>query len=391
MRCQECGESARDVSLRYCENCGAKMPVAPDRRTSARPALKDGGVPAGEVSSRTVTRDASEPPRASPLPPEPERPSGPAYDGPAVLAHVPGHSPSVLAVGLQWLAVLLPIIPLFSSVGALGSLIVLFGGWFVVARELRDAGMKHGLFDWVPEPLMHPAVPAVYALASVALAVRMLGLGITPLLWLVAAGVLVYDQYRKIYVGEAGWSRYFEPRQLLHGTALVTLAGVGVCLVALYFNWVPARIISHTGGPVPRGPSQLQVVDAPSSSSDFLYNLLNAPEDAGWDRPGAVALELVLFALLALLALRPEVPRPAWLRFAPLGAVVLALVWMLVFGGVMAGPLVFLIGLALVGIGSVVQAFVPQEAEEPPHDESFPGSYEDPPEEPAPDDSEEAG
>ena len=379
MQCKECGESAKDITLRYCENCGAKMPVAPTRGTSTRPTLLD------DAPGRTVTRDASESPaRPGTRPPVREEPArlddSPPYDGPAALRHVPGHSPSVLGIGLLVLAVACSL--LLAGVGAFWSLFTVLGGWLVTAREMRDAGQKNGLVDWVPESLMRPAVPALYTVVAVALAIRMLGVGLTPLLWLLGAGLLAADQYRKVFAGEEGFSRLFEPRQLLRGTAVVAVLGVIVCLVALFLTWVPGRAPRSSPAGVTRAaPAELRVQDRTPPSSDFVYTLLDQPQDAGWDQPGAVTLELLLLGVLALLALRPEVEVPGWLRFAPIGVVVLGLGWTLVFGGLVAGALLFLVGLGVVGFASVIRAFMPQVAEAPyPEDELAPeGSFEEPP------------
>jgi hypothetical protein len=287
---------------------------------------------------------------------DPGRPAAPPYDGPLWLAHVPGHSPSVLGVGLLGVALVLSLLPFFGGVGTLGSLAVFVGGWLVTARELRAAGVRHGLVDWVPDALLHPAVPAVYAVVTLGLAIRMLGFGITPLLWLGGAGLIGYDQYRKVYVGETGWGRLFEPRQLLRGTSPVALGGVVLCLASLFLTWTPG---GSSSGPVPtpQGPPGLLVMDAPRPSEDVLYDLLAEAYDKGWDKPLAELVELLLLAVLILLALRPEVSRPGWVRFAPIAVVVVGLVWTLACGALLPGPLLFLAGLAAVGFAGVYQAF----------------------------------
>ncbi|WP_257457040.1 zinc ribbon domain-containing protein [Archangium lipolyticum] len=370
MRCKECGERAQDPTLRYCENCGAKMPTPPPgsiRRTSTgTTAVQTTGRSRSTSTARAVqARDEAEDTNPGPRRvrvddadehTDPGRPAAPPYDGPLWLAHVPGHSPSVLGVGLLGIALVLGILPFFASVGALSALAVVAGGWLVTAREMRAAGARHGLVDWVPDSLLHPAVPAVYTVLTVGLAIRMLGIGLTPLLWLGGAGLIGYDQYRKVYAGESGWSRLFEPRQLVRGTSGLALGGVVLCLVSLFLTWTPGR--SYSGPvPTPQGPPGLQVVDAPRPSDDVVYSLLAEAYDKGWDKPLAEMVELLLLAVLALLALRPEVARPGWLRFAPLAVVVIGLVWTLACGALLAGPLLFIGGLAAVGFAGVYQAF----------------------------------
>ncbi|WNG27536.1 hypothetical protein F0U62_28590 [Cystobacter fuscus] len=365
MQCQECGEIARDVALRYCENCGAKMPAPPPgvRRTGARPALPAersaaparAALPGDETDEQPeiapVRRVAREPEHA-----EPEAPRGPPYDGPIWLAHVPAHSPSVLGVGLLAVALVLSILPFFADVGPLWSLVTLAGGWLVVARELRAVGERHALVDWVPDSLLHPAVPALYAVVVVVLAIRMLGVGITPVLWAGGAALIGFDQYRKVYVGEDGWSRFFDPRQLRVGMAPVALAGVALCLLSLFLSWesrpTSAAVRGSSGG-----APQLRVMDQTPASSDVVYNLLDMPHDAGWDQPLSVFVALLLVGVLGLMALRPEVPRPEALRFAPLGVLVVCLAWM-IFNGVLSwGPVLFLVGLVATGFVSVYGSF----------------------------------
>jgi hypothetical protein len=98
-------------------------------------------------------------------------------------------------------------------------------------------------------------------------------------------------------------------------------------------------------------------VDAPRPSDEVLYDLLAEAYDTGWDKPLAELVELLLLGVLVLLALRPEVARPGWLRFASLAVVVVGLVWTLTCGALLPGPLLFLAGLAAVGFAGVYQAF----------------------------------
>ncbi|WP_375773128.1 hypothetical protein NR798_20300 [Archangium gephyra] len=355
MHCKECGEGARDETLRYCENCGAKMPPPPPPGAIRRTTTGVGAVTSGRTRSTAAARAIPAPAsdEAEDTDPGLHSPKAPPYEGPAWLAHVPGHSPSVVGVGLLALALVLFI---FGSVGSFWSLVVVVGGWVVTAREMREAGQKHALVDWVPDTLLHPAVPALFAVVVAALALRMLGIGLTSMLWLGGAVLLGVDQYRKVYAGPDGWSRLFELRALLRGTAPVALAGVALCLLSLFLTWVPVGT-TRSAGPVPMAPPELHVVDAPTPSDDFVYSLIGESEDKGWDQTFSVGMELLLLGVLGLMALRPEVPRPDWLRLAPIGVVVLGLVWTLVQGGLLLGPVLFLVGLAAMGFAAVYGAF----------------------------------
>lgn len=368
MQCKECGEIARELTLRYCENCGAKMPPPPppgSRRTGTRAAIQTSGRARGTGTVRALpasneaedTDPGLRPVRAEAedVRTDPGRPAALPYDGPVWLAKVPGHSASVVGVALLAMALVLSL--LFQGVGPFWSLVTFAGGWLVTAREVGAAGQRHPLVDWVPESLRSPLVPALYAVVVAGLAVRMLGFGFTPLLWLGGAVLLGTDQYRKVFAGEDGWSRLFEPRRLLRGLGPVALGGVALCLAALFLTWLPGQAPKGSTGPVPAGPPELHVVDAPRPSDDVVYSWFDESYDKGWDQPFSVAVELLLVAMLGLMALRPEVPRPDWLRFTPIGVVVLGLVWTLVHGGLSLGPLLFLAGLAATGFAAVYGAF----------------------------------
>lgn len=369
-QCKECGEVAQDINLRYCENCGAKMPPPPPPRvrTQTNISVQTTGRSRTGMALKAIdpaARPEAAAPRPKAVPPpdadeqtDPGRPLAPPYEGPAWLARVPGHSPSVVGVGLMGVALVLGILPFFAGVGPFWGMVIALGGWLVTAREMYDAGQRHPLVDWVPPALLRPLVPALYTAVALGLAFRMLGFGLTPLLWLGGAGLLAKDQYGKVYAGQNGYGRFFEPRQLTRGATVAALAGVALCLVALFFTWEHTRQVTSTG-PVPSAPPELRVVDAPRPADDFVYSLF-ASSDAGWDQPFAETLEMLLLAMLGLLALRPEVQRPAWLRFAPIGVVVLGLVFTLKFGGLSLGPVLFLVGLGGVGFAGAYRAFSPE-------------------------------
>lgn len=365
MRCPECGE-ASDGRLKYCENCGAKMPVSPQQATGSRPALRASrpsratSEPAyaaeilEEVEAHSRPHAVGDAPELDPEDKTDPGVSRPPYEGPKWLEHVPAHSPSVLGVGLIALALVLSILPFFHGAGVLGSLLALAAGGLLVARELREAGEAPGFTDVVPEVLLRPEVSALCTSVLAAVAVRMLGLGLTPLLWVAGTGLVVHDQWRKTLSGPDGVvDRYLEPRQLVVMPRMMALAGVAVCLLTLFAPWATVSTAMGSlpeNAPVPQGPPQLRVINSRLASDDVLYarggDVLSL---SGWDVPGSMVVELALLAALALLALRPEVERPSWARFVPAGAVGLSLVWAAVNMRLGVGPIFFVVGLAAVG------------------------------------------
>ncbi|WP_342374292.1 zinc ribbon domain-containing protein [Myxococcus stipitatus] len=368
MRCPECGE-ASNGRLKYCENCGAKMPESPQGLTGSRPALRPSkpkrameepsyaaeildeeeehrhGVGArGAPPSARMREDAAEDT-------DPGQ-SRPRYDGPRWLASVPAHSQSVVGLAMLAFALALTILPSFESVGVVGTVLAVAGAVLLLARELRLAGEGAGLTRLLPEVLYRPEVPAAYSVLLAALTVRMLGIGFTPLLWLVASGLIIHDQYRKVIAGPEGvLARYFDPRRLLLVPEVVALGGVALCLLTLYAPWHTMTTLPVVAdAPVPAGPPELKVIGQQRPVDDSLYSAgAGVITLAGWDLSGAVLFELLLISLLGLLALKPEVRRPAWTRFAPAGVVGLGLVWALLHMRLVPGPLIFVMGLGAMG------------------------------------------
>ncbi|WP_426751647.1 zinc ribbon domain-containing protein [Myxococcus sp. Y35] len=385
MRCPECGEDS-NARLRYCENCGATMPEQP-RATLGRPAprpsrpRRDAAEPsyAAEILEEAEEHEQRRPYAVSDvpeLPPEDKTDPGqsePAYDGPRWLAHVPGHSPTVLGVMVVAGVLLLSLLNIGSFVGIPGLLLALVAGAVLVARELRDAGEAPGFTERMPAVLMTPEAAAAATALFVALAFRSLSLGVTPLLWLAGAGLMAHDQYRKVIAGPDGVGRYFEPRQLLMMPEMVGLGGVVVCLLALFVPWGTVKLgldAVPDNAPVPQGPPELRVIPSHRPTDDMLYSYGGGVTTVrGWDLPASVVVELALLAVLALLALRPEVERPSWTRYLPAGAVVVALAFAALNMRLLPGPFAFVVGLGAVGFLAVQRLRAPR-------DEAPPEQYE---------------
>ncbi len=389
MRCPACGEDSNS-RLRYCESCGAKLPEMP-RATASRPAprpsrpKRDAAEPsyAAEILEEVEDHEQRRPYAVSDvpeLPPEDKTDPGqsaPAYDGPRWLAHVPGHSPSVLGVLLVAGAILLSLLNIGAWVSVPGLLLALVSGVALLARELRDAGESPGFTEKMPAVLMTPEAATAATGVFVALAFRSLSLGVTPLLWLAGAGLIAHDQYRKVIAGPQGVGRYFEPRQLLVMPELVGLGGVAVCLLALFAPWGTVKLggdILPDNAPVPQGPPELRVIQTHRPTDDMLYSYGGGVTSVrGWDLPASVVIELALLAVLALLALRPEVERPSWTRYLPAGAVGLSLAFAALNMRLLPAPFAFVFGLGAVGFLAVQRLRAPRDEAPPPaqYDDGF--------------------
>lgn len=383
MRCPECGE-ASNGRLRYCENCGAKMPETPAMKTAPRPALRASKVSDEPAYSHEILEEVEERSRvyegAPELAPEdktdPGRQAAPAYDGPKWLAHVPAHSPTMAGVMLLALSLVLSILPFFSGAGVPGTLLALVACAVLVPRELRLAGMASGFTDVVPPVLLRAEVAALSAVVLGTIAMKMLGLGIQPLLWLAGAGLVVHDQWRKVLTGPEGVAQfYFEPRQLTRMPSVVGSVGLAVCLLTLFAGW--AKMTTPTAplpdnAPVPGAPAELRVVDAPRPSDDVLYTRGgDVVMLSGWDLPGSVLVALALLAALALTVLHRDLERPDWLRYAPLGAVGVCLVWAVANMRFAFGPIVFVLGLGAVGSVGVQQLLAARMAAQPEYEPEY--------------------
>ncbi|WP_255442689.1 zinc ribbon domain-containing protein [Corallococcus sp. Z5C101001] len=392
MQCPECGESAADVRLSYCENCGAKMPARP--AAAPRPSSARGNRPSRPASEPAYASElmdeeeeirqqgrasSSRAPAAAP-PPEVEEDDG--YTGPRWLKDVPGHSQSVLGVGLVVFSLVLSILPFFPNVGVLGTLLTLVGAVALVARELRRDGNAPGWVDSVPLVLMRPEVPAVFTLLLLALTVRLLsGFNLLVPLWAAGTVLIALEQTRLVIAGPDGVSRHLDVRSLVGFPRVVALAGVAMCVVALFLPWGK---MTADGSPLPSnvpvpgsaraGPPELRVIPTHRPSDDSLYSQGGGIQTrSGWDLPMSELPELALLALLVIAALRPEVERPAFLRWVPVGAVSVSLLWALMGVRLAVGPLAFLLGLGAVGFYAVRHALGRDEPDGllPPEDDPY--------------------
>ncbi|AKF82101.1 hypothetical protein MFUL124B02_25460 [Myxococcus fulvus 124B02] len=369
MRCPECGESS-NARLKYCENCGGKMPESPQGLTGSRPALRtnstrralEGPSYAADIldEAEAHSQGAAYVPAGTRDTAEDTDPgqSRPGYDGPKWLASVPAHSQSIVGLAVLSFALALSILPSFDGVGVVGALLAVVGAVLTLARELRLAGEAQGVTKLLPEVLYRPEIPAAFSALLAALSFRMLGIGVMPVLWLLASGLIIHDQWRKVISGPDGvLARWFDPRQLLVMPSVLTLGGVGLALLTLFAPWATLSTLPEVpDAPVPSGPPELRVIGAQRAADDVLYSA-NAGTITltGWDLSGAVLVELLLLSVLALLALKPEVSRPTWTRFAPVGVLGVGLLWALLHLKLSPGPFIFVVGLAAMGVQVVRQ------------------------------------
>ncbi|RKH96963.1 zinc ribbon domain-containing protein [Corallococcus sp. AB004] len=325
----------------------------------------------------------AQPPRGSKAQPPPEAfEDEDPYTGPRWLKDVPGHSQSVLGVGLVAFSLVLSILPFFPSVGVLGTLLSLVGCVSLVARELRRDGNAPGWVDSVPLVLMRPEIPAAFTLLLLALSVRLLaGFNLLFPIWAAGTALIAVEQYKLVIAEPDGVARDFDLRSLLGFPRVVALAGVAVCVVALFLSWGKVMADGSAlpdNAPVPGGvrsvPAELRVIPTTRPSDDSLYSAGGGVASrSGWDLPLSELPLLALLSVLVLAALRTDVERPAFLRWVPVGAVSVSLLWALAGVKLAVGPIAFLLGLGAVGFHAVRHAMGRDEPAEylPPEDDPY--------------------
>lgn len=277
-------------------------------------------------------------------------------EDPRLRERLPGRSLALLGAGLVALAVLLSVLPFFSGIGVGWSLVMLAGSLLVGARELHAAGRA------LPAPVVqaarwaeHPLFLPVFTVLTFVHAILTLSIGIVPLLWLIAAVVLGYDQRRTLasFMAEQGAPAAAE-RQL----ARWVLGGTLLCVGALFFSW------GYGGGGYFAGGIQ-QVHERDIIMDGFgrehedrfsyrynpMMNWVPAYQASGRGRPLVSGVLLGLGGLVVLTRgrrIRSEVP--PWVLPVLAGIVTL---WGLTGLASALGPWLFLAGAILVDVAVV--------------------------------------
>lgn len=359
-QCTECGTVAAEPRLRYCEECGARMPEY------KLPPLPPEGGPDGAALSET-------------------RRAKPDYTGPKWLEYVPAHSPTALGVILHVVALWLSILPFLAGVGPFWSFLMIVGGVLMIAREYRTADLPNPLVDWIPDSLLPPFLPVAYSALAAAIVLPMVELSVQPLLWVGGTVLVVRDQWGKVFTGSGAYAERFEPRAVVRGQRVLAFAGVVVCVLALFFTWQVEGEVSGSSGYASVPSGQVHAINVPQPNGDSTYDGVGGIRVSGFGLPVGSTVEIGLMAILFLLMLKPEVERPVWLRFVPAGITVISLAWVLVNMRFKVGPVIFVAGLVPVGLFSAFYALgrdeLPPEdyGHEPPPDESFSQEGEMPP------------
>ena len=267
---------------------------------------------------------------------------------PQLLGRIPGRSVSIAGLGLMALAILLSLLPSFYGIGLGWSLVMLLGGALTAFLELRAGGVKLPEVK-LPTALLHPLIPPVFAALVAMHAFQLLALGLVPLLWLCAAVLLGYDQYRKAILAPESFGRFLDFKQAWHGYRRYLLLGAGLCLLSLFFIW------GKSSGYVMGGYDYNYRYNSNSGSYGYQYDYNMAKysmpgfELSGRSQGGVIWAEAALLALVIVAAYRSESMQASRVSMVALGLAGWLGLWWLLHANLHLGGFLYLLG--LLGIG----------------------------------------
>lgn len=377
MECRYCGKALPESAKRFCPWCGKELAPA---EPPPVPAVAE---PVSPPPPPTYQQAPPPPSGFQPLPPPVGQQAAPgqglfspearqqaaaaagevkkvagqvasgvqrALEDPNIREAIPGRSLSIAGLAIMATALLLSATPWFYGIGFTWSVIMLAGGALVAVMELRSAGVRVQGLEAIPASLLHPLLPPLFAGLAAIHAFLELSLGLVPLLWVVAAGLLVYDQYKKAMAAPDSVGHRFDLRQAWQGYRRYIVIGVAICLLSLFLTWsasaghfsggYESRYSSYYGGYV----------------SDWNFTKYYWP---GWDISGR-SMSFVTFAVTALVALAGWAAfrgsRPAWFNQLGLGLGGVALLFWLYHVGGHAGVLLYLVGMLPIGFALAMLA-----------------------------------
>ena len=270
-----------------------------------------------------------------------------------LLDSVPGRSLTLVGAGLVAAAIALSLLPSFYGVGLLWSAVVLAGAAVVALGELRSVRAPAAeRLSVLQHPMIAPGFAALVGLHAFLL----MRVGVIPLLWVAAAVLLGYDQYRRAARAPDGFARRMDPRRAWHGYRRNLTAGAALCLVSMFFTW--GRSSGYwTGG---LSYNYGYRYNSAAGGYEYGYDYDYSPMQyywPGWELSGrnqsfALLAVALLFGLLLWAAYRPAEEERTAAPAAPLAAgALLAVFWLLApKDGI--GSLLFLLGLATLAVGA---------------------------------------
>jgi len=337
--CPTCGSSLPSPSPAFCPSCGAA--TAPSFKETARETVEQAAQTAAKMGAQAAQVAAQVGAQVSARFEQ-------TVNDPKLLGRIPGHSVSIVGLALMALAILLSLLPWFYGIGLGWSLVMLLGGALTAFLELRAGGVKLPEVK-LPAALQHPLIPPVFAVLVAMQAFQLLGLGLVPLLWLCAAVLLGYDQYRKALLAPDSFGRFLDFKQAWHGYRRYLLLGSGLCLLSLFFIW------GESSGYLMGGYDYNYRYNSNTGSYGYRYDYNVAKyympgfELSGRSQSGVLWAEAALLALVIVAAYRGESAQASRVRLVALGLAGWLGLWWLLHANLHLGGFLYLLG--LLGIG----------------------------------------
>ncbi|MFP2927124.1 hypothetical protein ACLESO_18370 [Pyxidicoccus sp. 3LG] len=289
-------------------------------------------------------------------------------EDPRLRERLPGGSLPLLGSGLVATAVLLPGLPIIGgTIGLPWSAVMLAGSVLLGAREWRAAGRPvPPALERLAQVASHPTFLPLFTGLTLTFAFLMLGYGLVPLLWLLAAVVLGYVQWR---VFKALPASAPELRSRPGSTRFKqwVLAGAAACAVSLPMTWGAGVESRLSLGGYGYDVNRVHEVDVDGRSTgrswdEWNYgwrpgisNTYHVYSQPGRARTGAPLAVMSLLAM-ALLGAVPRV-RAAVPPLLPLALAGLLTVWGLLGLTASLGPALFLLGVLAIDV-AVVREFL---------------------------------
>lgn len=349
--CSACGKEQPREATKFCPYCGAQLhapapePESPatdtpraDTPTPTTPMPTQQPSSAGSVSSTVGATADRAVATAQAVAGSARRKLDEFAESSEVMAKVPGRSLTLVGLGVLLLAIGLGIFKRFPDVGLIWSVVLVAGGALVAVQELRRAGTQLPDLSLLPAQAAHPMVPVGYTLLVIAWTIVMMDIAFVPLLWVVAAFLLAFDQLRKA-------SLRFGGRMSIANLRAGDRRWIAIaCLVAVVFTFASwSDNPGYTYGGYEYG------YDSYSGESGYEYNP-SLYYMSGFSFPGR-SLRLAALGIAFVLALLVwasfDAWRSPWARRAPYLLAVATAVWWIQANGRDAAAFLFLVAVVV--------------------------------------------
>ena len=353
LSCPTCGSSLPSPTPAFCPSCGAKAASSPNASGEEPRSARSRGLDEAAATARQTVEQAAQTAakvgaQAAQAAAQVGAQVGARFEqtvnDPQLLGRIPGRSVSIVGLGLMAVAILLSMLPMFYGIGLFWSLVMLLGGALTAFLELRSGGVALPQVK-LPPVLLNPLIPPVFAALVAVQAFQLLGLGLVPLLWLSAAVLLGYDQYRKAILAPESFGRFLDFKQTWHGYRRYVLLGSGLCLLSLFFIW------GESSGYLMGGYDYNYRYNSNTHSYGYQYDYNVAkyymPGFAlsGRSQGGVLWAEAALLALVIVVAYRSEGGMSPRLRMVALGLAGWLALWWLLHANLHLGGFLYLLGL----------------------------------------------